>query len=501
MSDELRKKLHSYQLDGANTELLKQAGAILIPELDGVLDAFYKRATAVPELAAFFDSPERMDFARSAQKAHWKRILTASFDEEYLASVERIGRVHARIDLPIEAYMSAYSLAASDLSTLFLKKSRRGFLPSDLDRVRDQVCTLNRAFSMDIERVVDTTFRVQAEEQTCAFAHINRAIDRLAEGDLTHVIPAPGDSDFPASFEPVRRKLNGATGKLGALLATVTGTMEQLLGIIAEVGGATDNLSSRTASQAASLEETAAAVQELTRNVEQSSVNTGRARDVASDAARTAEAGAGTVAEASDAMGRIQTSSQKITQIIGMIDDIAFQTNLLALNAGVEAARAGTAGRGFAVVAEEVRQLAGNASDAARQIKELVNASSGEVSSGVDLIHHAAETLRAIVANFDQVADLSTEIAAASHEQSTALSEVNSAIAQMDIVTQQNAAMVEQTTAATDRMNQEARGLMTQLGSLRVPQADPTSVPAKGSDLDGPGSADGGADDGAARVA
>lgn len=469
MSDALTKKLHAYQLDGVNTEYLKQAGAYVIPELDAVLDAFYKRATAVPELAAFFDSAERMDFARSAQKAHWKRILTASFDEEYLASVDRIGRVHARIDLPIEAYMSAYSLAASDLTKVFLKKSRRGFQIKDLDKTREQVCALNRAFALDIERVVDTTFRVQAEEQTRAFGYINRAIDRLADGDLTHVIPAPRDSDFPQAFDPVRIKLNSATEKLGGVLSIVTETMEQLLGMIAEVGGATDNLSNRTASQAASLEQTAAAVQELTKNVEQSSSNTGRARDVAAEAARTAENGAGTVSEASDAMGRIQTSSQKITQIIGMIDDIAFQTNLLALNAGVEAARAGTAGRGFAVVAEEVRQLAGNASDAARQIKELVNASSGEVSSGVDLIHHAAETLRAIVSNFDQVAHLSTEIAAASHEQSTALSEVNSAITQMDIVTQQNAAMVEQTTAATDRMKQEAHGLMTQLATLKVP--------------------------------
>lgn len=469
MSDSFEQKLKIYQLDGENAKFLKKAGEVVMPELDKVLEAFYERATANPASAAFFTSPDSMAYARNAQKTHWERILRAEFDEAYFASIERIGRVHARIDLPIETYMSAYSLATSDIITIFLQKSRTGFLARNLADIRKQLTVMTRAFAMDIERVVDTTFRVQAEAQNIAFRHINHVIDKMAAGDLTHFIPSSKESDFPASFDPVRRKLNGAIDRLGQTLGQVAGTMDTLLDMIDGVGASTDDLSNRTASQAASLEQTAAAIHELTENVAQSSSNTNRAKSVAGDAARTAEEGANTVSEASEAMGRIQTSSDRITQIIGMIDDIAFQTNLLALNAGVEAARAGSAGRGFAVVAEEVRVLAGNASDAARQIKDLVTASSGEVASGVDLIQKAAHTLETIVKNFDHVAELSTEIASASQEQSTALSEVNSAIAQMDLVTQQNAAMVDDTTQATQRMRHEAMGLQNMLEDIRVP--------------------------------
>lgn len=479
MSDINDQKLAQYQLDGENASLLKKAGALLVPELDAVLKSFYERATADPESAAFFDTPARMDFARSAQKAHWERLLNAEFDADYFASVERIGRTHARIDLPVGVYMSAYSLASSDLISIFLHKSRGGFLSRNQADLGRQTGILVRAFSMDIERVVDTTFRVQAEKQNTAFRHINQVIGKMAMGDLTQLIPSPQDSDFPAEFDEVRFSMNTAIDRLGQTLAKASTTMGKLLLMIDGLGDSANSLSDRTASQAASLEETAAAIHELTENVAQSSDNTKRAKSVAGDAARTAEEGAHTVSEASEAMGRIQTTSDRITQIITMIDDIAFQTNLLALNAGVEAARAGKAGRGFAVVAEEVRVLAGNASEAARQIKDLVTTSSGEVASGVELIQRAADSLSDIVKNFDQVSDLSAEIASASAEQSTALSEVNSAISQMDHVTQQNASMVGDTTNAAQQMSTEALELQTVLAGLNVPainEADQGSI-------------------------
>lgn len=464
MTNDLTKKLSHFQLDGKNAELLREVGTLLQPELDAVLAAFYTRAQADPEAAAFFDGPERMDYARNAQKKHWTRLLSATFDADYLASVDRIGRTHARINLPLDTYMSAYSLATSDLVTALFKRVPR--------RKRAQLATmvgvLTRAFALDIERVVETCFRIQAEEQSAAFAHLNTAIDKLAEGDLTHVIPGPDNSDYPERFDDVRRKLNGATDSLRDTMTKVTGTMANLVKIIEEVSAAADDLSQRTANQAASLEETAAAVHELTENVASSAENTQEADRVAASAAQTAMEGARTVEEASGAMNRIQTSSDQITRIIGLIDDIAFQTNLLALNAGVEAARAGSAGRGFAVVAEEVRVLAGNASDAARQITELVSNSSKEVTSGVDLIDNAARNLQAIVDSFDKVSSLSAAIAAASSEQSTALSEVNSAVSQMDSVTQQNAAMVEQTTAAAAIMRQNASEVERALAGLRL---------------------------------
>ena len=464
MTPELKKKLAQFQLDGSDTDTLREVGRLLIPELDTVLKAFYARALRDPDTAAFFVTPDRVDFARNAQKKHWSRLLTGDFGDDYLASVDRIGRTHARINLPLDTYMSAYSLATSDLiAALFKRVPRRS-----RGRLADMIGVLTRAFALDIERVVETCFSILAEEQTAAFSHLNTAIDKLADGDLTHVIPAPQHSDYPVRFDDVRQKLNAATANLRATMTQVTGTMADLGKIIGEVASASDDLSQRTANQAASLEQTAAAVHELSVNVASSAENTAEADQVAANAAQTAMEGARTVQEASGAMTRIQTSSDQITRIIGLIDDIAFQTNLLALNAGVEAARAGSAGRGFSVVAEEVRVLAGNASGAARQITELVSNSSKEVATGVDLIDNAGRNLQAIVDSFEKVSSLTATIATASGEQSTALSEVNSAVSQMDTVTQQNAAMVEQTTAAASMMRRNAADVESALAGLKL---------------------------------
>lgn len=464
MSNDLQKKRAHFQLDGAHATLLREVGELLDPELDNVLDAFYSRAQADPEMAAFFKGQDRMVFARNAQKAHWRRLLAARFDADYLASVDRIGRTHARIDLPLEAYLSYYTLASSDLIVALMRRVPR----RRRKQVGQMICVLTRAFALDVERVVETCFRIQAEEQTAAFAHLNTAIEKLSAGDLTHVIPGPADSDFPPRFDDVRCKLNAAIASLRDTLGTVTGTMSDLVRIISDVSRSADDLSQRTASQAASLEETAAAMHELSENVASSARNTVAADKVAFAASSTAEEGAQTVKNAAGAMARIQTSSDQIASIITAIDDIAFQTNLLALNAGVEAARAGSAGRGFAVVAEEVRVLAGNASDAARQINDLVSNSSHEVSNGVDLIDNAGCSLKAIVDSFQKVSALSAEVASASSQQSSALTEVNSAIGQMDTITQQNAAMVEQTTAAAAIMRQNAAEVERALALLKI---------------------------------
>ncbi len=462
--NDLKKKLVDFELDGNNAALLREVGQLLKPELDNVLSDFYTRAKSNAEAASFFDGPERMDSARNAQKKHWARLLDADFNEDYLASVDRIGRTHARINLPLDIYMAAYTLSTSDMIAALVKKVSRW----QRSKLGAMLGVLTRTFAFDIERVVAIFFRIQAEEQSLAFTHLNTAIDKLAEGDLTHVIPGPEESDYPIRYDAVREKLNGATESLRETMGAVASTTEQLTRIIEEVSSAAGDLSHRTANQAASLEETAAAVHELTENVASSAKNTSEANTVAGAAAQTAMEGARTVEEASGAMSRIQNASDQITRIIGLIDDIAFQTNLLALNAGVEAARAGSAGRGFAVVAEEVRVLAGNASDAARQITDLVSNSSREVASGVDLIDTAGRTLQAIVASFEKVASLSSAIAAASSEQSTALTEVNSAVSQMDTVTQQNAAMVEETTAAATIMRQNAAEVESILAGLKL---------------------------------
>jgi methyl-accepting chemotaxis protein len=250
-----------------------------------------------------------------------------------------------------------------------------------------------------------------------------------------------------------------------------------------EISIAADDLAQRTERQAAGLEQTAAALDQITATVRRSSEGAERARQVTMTAKAAAERSGAVVEEAVQAMGGIEKSSQSITQIIGVIDEIAFQTNLLALNAGVEAARAGEAGRGFAVVAQEVRALAQRSADAAKEIKGLISASTQQVGKGVKLVGETGETLREILVQVAEINELVGEIAASSKEQAVGLAEVNQAVNQMDQVTQQNAAMVEQSTAASHALSNEAAQLERLIARFQVgaevrelPQRRPVSV-------------------------
>ncbi len=256
-----------------------------------------------------------------------------------------------------------------------------------------------------------------------------------------------------------------------------------------EIARASDDLSQRTEQQAASLEETAAALDEITATVKKSAQGAVHARETVQSAMSGAAEGGEIVRDAVSAMGEIEKSATQIGNIIGVIDEIAFQTNLLALNAGVEAARAGEAGRGFAVVASEVRALAQRSAEAAKEIKTLISNSSRQVTTGVNLVDRTGEALRKIVQQVEQIDGLVSEIAASAQEQSAGLAQVNTAVNHMDQTTQQNAAMVEETTAASHALRTETSELQRLLGGFRIGEgaaqppapvavAGPTSRPA-----------------------
>jgi methyl-accepting chemotaxis protein len=235
-----------------------------------------------------------------------------------------------------------------------------------------------------------------------------------------------------------------------------------------EIASASSDLSRRTEQQAASLEETAAALDEITATVRRSAEGAKRAFSAASEARADAHRSGEVVGEAVSAMDAIESSSRQITQIIGVIDEIAFQTNLLALNAGVEAARAGDAGRGFAVVAQEVRALAQRSAEAAKEIKTLIATSSAQVGRGVKLVAQTGEALAEIANKVAQIDGLISEIASSSQEQAVGLAQVNIAVNQMDQVTQQNAGMVEEATAAAANLSSESRELTRLVGQFRT---------------------------------
>ena len=313
-----------------------------------------------------------------------------------------------------------------------------------------------------------------AEEQAFVVGAIGEGLERLAGGDLTFRL----SEAFPGEYLKLQNDFNGAMETLQQTMTTIAGATEGIRSGTGEVSQAADDLSRRTEQQAASLEETAAALDQITATVRKTAEGANHARTVVTSAKADADRSGEIVAGAVQAMAAIDTSSKQISNIIGVIDEIAFQTNLLALNAGVEAARAGDAGRGFAVVASEVRALAQRSADAAKEIKALIQASSLQVGSGVDLVGQAGKALARIA---DQVSDINgvvAEIAASAKEQATGLAEVNTAVNQMDQVTQQNAAMVEQSTAASHALAQEAEELgrllsRFDLGRERVAVAPP----------------------------
>ena len=313
-----------------------------------------------------------------------------------------------------------------------------------------------------------------AERLRVATSGLAAGLKRLAGGDLAFQL----NEAFAPDFEALRHDFNRSVGQLGTTLAEISGSISTLDTGTREIASGTDDLSKRTEQQAASLEETAAALDEITVNVANSSRRTEEAKDVAGRANRSAAESAQVVSHAEEAMRKIEESSQQISNIIGVIDEIAFQTNLLALNAGVEAARAGEAGKGFAVVAQEVRELAQRSAQAAKEIKGLIHNSSTEVESGVKLVRDAGTALKTISEFIVEINAHMESIATSAKEQSVGLAEVNTAVNQMDQTTQQNAAMVEQSNAASNTLANEAVRLRDLVCQFRLEGA--TSAPAGG---------------------
>jgi methyl-accepting chemotaxis protein len=303
-----------------------------------------------------------------------------------------------------------------------------------------------------------------AKRQAFVVASIGMGLEKLSGGDLLFRLT----TSFDSAYEKLRDDFNATMDKLQQTMAAIASNTQGVRSGAGEITQAADDLSRRTEQQAASLEETAAALDQITATVRKTAENATEARNTVSAAKSDAERSGEVVREAVNAMGGIETSSKQIGNIIGVIDEIAFQTNLLALNAGVEAARAGDAGRGFAVVATEVRALAQRSADAAKEIKTLISASGQQVDTGVRLVGETGKALTRIVEQVARLNGLVADIAASAQEQATGLNQVNTAVNQMDQVTQQNAAMVQQANAASHSLAGEAAELARLVGQFQI---------------------------------
>jgi methyl-accepting chemotaxis protein len=339
------------------------------------------------------------------------------------------------------------------------------FKDNAVERVRLEADAAAHRAAAEAERERTAAERAKAaEEQAEAVRRLGDGLKNIAAGDLRIRL----GEGFSEKYAQIRDDFNEAIDKLKQTMLSVVSSTDAIHSGTQEISAASDDLSRRTEQQAASLEETAAALDEITATVKKSAEGAIHARQVVAAADEDAKKSAVVVRQAVGAMDAIAKSAQQISQIIGVIDEIAFQTNLLALNAGVEAARAGDAGRGFAVVASEVRALAQRSAEAAKEIKGLISTSTTQVDHGVKLVAETGQSLERIMAQVTEINDVVGAIAAGAQEQATGLQQVNTAINQMDQATQQNATMVEESTAASHSLSQETNQLSGLVGQFQV---------------------------------
>jgi methyl-accepting chemotaxis protein len=331
---------------------------------------------------------------------------------------------------------------------------------------------------------VGTALNSLGENTNQVLDDLVKMLNSLSEGNLTDRITG----SYEGNFAVLKDKANMTAECIGAIIADIKQSTHEVTNASAEISTSTTDLSQRTEEQAASLEETTASMEEMTATVKKNAENAQQANQLATSTREIADRGGEVVSKAVSAMARIEESSREIADIIGVIDEIARQTNLLALNAAVEAARAGEAGRGFAVVATEVRSLAQRSSQAAKDIKELITNSSAQVKDGVGLVNHAGASLNEIVESIKKVSGVVSDIANASVEQSSGIEQINKALTQMDEVTQQNSALVEENAATAKTLEQQAKAMDERIaffrladdgaGSVRPATRTPHSAPA-----------------------
>ncbi|WEJ35075.1 globin-coupled sensor protein [Devosia sp. SD17-2] len=480
-ADLLQSRLDFIGLDDDARGSVARAQPLIEAHLGPALTRFYAKIAEVPAVTRFFDGKPQMDRAKSKQFGHWLAIATGQLDQAYMEASSKVGLRHAKIGLEPRWHIGGYGVIMETLvrglvhdtmsAALEPEKGRFGrsvprkaeAVLADADAMADMLVAVLKSMLLDVDIGVSAYFdklTVDAREaDDAARAKIDKAVAAtgavlrdVAGGNLTSRVTEALDPEF----DQIKHDTNAVAERLTEIVGQLQQTSRSLKTATGEILSGANDLADRTTRQAATIEQTSASVEQLSTAVVENAKRAAAASDTARQLSRSATEGGAVMGEANQAMSAIETSSGKISNIIGMIDDIAFQTNLLALNASVEAARAGEAGKGFAVVAVEVRRLAQSAAQASSDVKQLIDASAGEVRNGTQLVARAAETLLDIQTRAEESAALIDTIARANKEQSQALEEVTMAVRTMDEMTQHNAALVEETNAAIEQTEGQA---------------------------------------------
>ena len=467
-------QLQAYSITPTDLSRFAAIGRSLNKLAPKALGGLYSKIRRTPALARFFTSEIHMDTARQKQLQHWHALFGGTVDQAYFDRAENVGNVHARIGLKPTAYIGAYASILSDL--IEAQSPRFSFDPAR--KHGKQTGTLIKMALLDMDLALSAYFAAQEHSRTQVMDGLAAALAAVSQGDLTTRL-----ENLPSDFRQVELDFTAMCDCFGQALGAVALSAEQIRVGSDEIRAASDDLSSRTESQAAALEESAAALDQVTSDMAHAAEGAAQVNKSIIEAEAEARDGGTVVSEAVEAMDGIHKSAQEIGSIVNVIDSIAFQTNLLALNAGVEAARAGDAGKGFAVVATEVRALAQRSADAANNIKDLIGGSVRQVERGVSLVGQTGEVFHRIVEKVSSIGGLAAQISEAAHNQAGQLGQINSAVGDMDRMTQQNAAMVEESTAAARNLADQAVELsrlvhMFKLevgGTMPAPMAVPTS--------------------------
>lgn len=459
---EFEQRLEFYDI-GRETRRFRRIFRRLQTPIRHALDKLYATATAVPELLGLFRDMDHVAKARSLQEEHWLAIFREGFDAEYLERATNIGRVHARVGLEPKWYIAGY---ATILDTSVRKMISPGLwsLVPWRRRLAADIGTMVKASLLDMDIALSTYFeRAEAQVREVILQKMGSALSQLAAGDLTARM-----SGLPSAYAQVEQDFNSAAENLAATLSIVVEGIDDMSIAMSEIRAGSEDLSGRTERQAASVEQTTAAMQEVTTSLSDNAAQIKTVSQTVSETRREAETGGAVITEAVRAMGAIEASSGQISQIISLIDGIAFQTNLLALNAGVEAARAGDAGKGFSVVASEVRALAQRSAEAANEIKSIIGLSVTQVAAGVKLVDEAGGVLDKIAGGVIELNATLDTLTSASTAQVAKLAQVNKAVADLDQITQANAALVEESSAATAQLADRSSTIAEATGRFRL---------------------------------
>jgi len=481
---DLKDRLDFIGMDGATRETLNRLRPLIQQAIGPALDIFYAKIKATPETKKFFKNDDHISAAKKAQEGHWASITTGRYTTDYVQGVRRIGQTHARIGLEPRWYIGGYVVVIEQLIQAIVKDQWPRLLQmtkAQPDAMANSISALVKAAMLDMDYALSTYMETLDEERckaelaqklildeaTQAAESIGEGLSGLAAKDLTYRM----SNSIPQAYSALQTDFNAALAQIEDAMLNVNTCVGAIQSGMREISAAANDLSSRTEQQASTLQQTAAGLDQITTTVRKSAEGADHARDVVATANQDAKTSVMVVRKTVAAMDAIAKSAQQISRIIGVIDEIAFQTNLLALNAGVEAARAGEAGRGFAVVASEVRSLAQRSAEAAKEIKGLISASNVQVEQGVKMVGETGTALENIMAQVNDINRVVEEIATGAREQALGLAEINTALNQMDHATQQNAAMVEQSTAASQMLAKETDRLSDLVGQFRVSAA------------------------------